>query len=66
MSESKQEVSRRWRRFSEEFKQDALSLTACVLLIALWVRSYWWCNIASHLDNNGIVTTVGSNSGYLS
>src|SRR5687767_11386334 len=20
----------------------ALSLTACVLLIALWVRSYWW------------------------
>jgi hypothetical protein len=24
----------------------ALSLTACVLLIALWVRSYWWCDIA--------------------
>jgi hypothetical protein len=20
----------------------ALSLTACVLLVALWVRSYWW------------------------
>jgi hypothetical protein len=24
----------------------ALSLTACVLMIALWVRSYWWHDIA--------------------
>jgi hypothetical protein len=24
----------------------ALSLTACVFLIALWVRSYWWNDIA--------------------
>ena len=24
----------------------ALSLTACVLLIALWVRSYWWFTLA--------------------
>ena len=24
----------------------ALSLTACVLLIALWVRSYWWVDAA--------------------
>ena len=22
-----------------------LSLTACVLLVALWVRSYWWCDV---------------------
>jgi hypothetical protein len=25
----------------------ALSLTACVLLIALWVRSYWWWDSVS-------------------
>ena len=25
----------------------ALSLTACVLLIALWVRSYWWVDSLS-------------------
>ena len=24
----------------------ALGLTACVLLIALWVRSYWWVDVA--------------------
>ena len=23
----------------------ALSLTACLLLVVLWVRSYWWCDI---------------------
>src|SRR5687768_4796513 len=25
----------------------ALSLTACVLLIALWVRSYWWMEMGA-------------------
>jgi hypothetical protein len=39
----------------------ALSLTACVLLIALWVRSYWWADevtLASRLmfgSSNGCV-----------
>jgi hypothetical protein len=30
----------------------ALSLTACVLLVALWVRSYWWANSVCLLRPN--------------
>jgi hypothetical protein len=41
----------------------ALSLTACVLLIALWVRSYWWCDLISRMDANSQVTTLGSHRG---
>jgi hypothetical protein len=33
----------------------ALSLIACVLLVALWVRSYWWCDILENKANRGIV-----------
>jgi hypothetical protein len=33
----------------------ALSLTACVLLIALWVRSYWWSdNFMLRLPNSRV------------
>jgi hypothetical protein len=39
----------------------ALSLTACVLLTALWVRSYWTCDLVSRMDANSLVTTLGSN-----
>ena len=42
----------------------ALSLTACVLLIALWVRSYWWADaIARGTTGNRIVTVIASNYG---
>jgi hypothetical protein len=33
----------------------ALSLTACVLLIALWVRSYWWF---THFGNEYYISCV--------
>ncbi len=37
----------------------ALSLTACVLLIALWVRSYWWVDVFSvHISTRYHVTGV--------
>jgi hypothetical protein len=39
-----------------------LSLTACVLLIALWVRSYWWadrCTLASHLELSSFYGRLG-------
>jgi hypothetical protein len=32
----------------------ALSLTACVLLIALWVRSYWWCDLYNRQESDHI------------
>jgi hypothetical protein len=38
----------------------ALSLTACVLLIALWVRSYWWFDMWHGYISNTRVATVGS------
>jgi hypothetical protein len=44
----------------------ALSLTACVLLIALWVRSYWWADgvgRALQTSRNTTVVSVGSNYG---
>ena len=37
----------------------------CVLLICLWVRSYWKCDIVSRVNNSGRLTTIGSNSGYV-
>ena len=38
----------------------ALSLTACVLLIALWVRSYWSDDMWHGYISNTRVATVGS------
>jgi hypothetical protein len=43
----------------------ALSLTACVLLIALWVRSYWWCDIFEKRTASQLIQ-VDSQSGRLS
>ena len=36
---------------------------ACVLLIALWVRSYWRCDGIYKLYKNGMVLAVASNNG---
>jgi hypothetical protein len=36
---------------------------ACLLLVALWVRSYQWNDIYSRLNSNGWVTTFGSDRG---
>jgi hypothetical protein len=37
----------------------ALSLTACVLLIALWMRSYWWVDVFSaHIATRYHITGV--------
>ena len=41
----------------------ALSLTACVLLIALWVRSYWWADDVGTLSIGGYEITAGSYCG---
>jgi hypothetical protein len=41
----------------------ALSLTACVLLIALWVRSYWWADDVGTLSIGGHEITAGSYCG---
>jgi hypothetical protein len=38
---------------------------ACVLMIALWVRSYWRCDWINRLDKNKIQTSLGSNMGEL-
>jgi hypothetical protein len=41
----------------------ATCLIACVLLIALWVRSYWWCDTVcywSGKENNGIESQCGN------
>jgi hypothetical protein len=35
----------------------------CLLLIALWVRSYWWCDIAEVAFNKSSVFSVMSKSG---
>jgi hypothetical protein len=37
----------------------------CLLLIALWVRSYWRADWIDRFDKNELQTTVGSNSGRL-
>src|SRR5688500_17634292 len=42
----------------------AVSLTACVLLVALWVRSYWRCDIFEG-DYPPSYLIVGSVRGYL-
>jgi hypothetical protein len=36
----------------------------CLLLIALWVRSYQRCDLISHYDGAGTNRTLGSNNGY--
>ena len=44
----------------------ALGLTACVLLVALWVRSYWWADgvgRTAQTSRNTTVVSVGSNYG---
>jgi hypothetical protein len=41
----------------------ALSLTACVLLIALWMRSFWVTDLVSRIDSQKIATTIGSQYG---
>jgi hypothetical protein len=30
----------------------AVSLTVCVLLVALWVRSYWICDVVYRMSPN--------------
>src|SRR5262245_2172819 len=34
-----------------------------VLLIGLWIRSYWRNDIVSRVDKNSVITTYGSNWG---
>jgi hypothetical protein len=41
----------------------ALCLTACVLLIALWVRSYWWADAFWHRPAETIAFRVMSDEG---
>jgi hypothetical protein len=41
----------------------ALSLTACVLLVALWVRSYWVCDIVYRMNPSMVETIIGATSG---
>jgi hypothetical protein len=36
-----------------------------ILLIVLWVRSYWWGDVVHALDKNLIATSIGSNRGEL-
>jgi hypothetical protein len=39
----------------------ALSLTVCALLVALWVRSYWWeDNFAISLKSGGVLRVTSS------
>jgi hypothetical protein len=43
-----------------------LSLTACVLLIALWVRSYWWADgIIRGTTSNKTFTFIASSYGAI-
>jgi hypothetical protein len=39
---------------------------ACVLLIVLWVRSYWWCDIVSHRPSITIAFRLLSDEGQVS
>src|SRR5215207_8940989 len=43
----------------------ATCLIAWVLLIALWVRSYWWIDSIGQCENKSIFTAVGSQWGYV-
>jgi hypothetical protein len=36
----------------------------CLLLVVLWVRSYWVCDVVFHLDPNA-GTTIGASSGIV-
>jgi hypothetical protein len=44
----------------------ALCLTACVLLVALWARSYWWMDIATLGLSSGPGYMFGSMNGEVS
>jgi hypothetical protein len=44
----------------------AICFSACVLLVALWVRSYWWTDIVTWGLANGPGYMFGSSSGELS
>ena len=44
----------------------AACLVACVLLIVLWVRSYWWCDVAERTFTSSSGFRVASKSGYVS
>jgi hypothetical protein len=48
------------------FAVTALSLTTCVLLVALWVRSYFWRDIASVISPAGREYVLGSFRGIVS
>jgi hypothetical protein len=37
----------------------ALSMTACVLLVALWVRSYWWRDSIAISSERTVVSRTG-------
>jgi hypothetical protein len=41
----------------------ALSLTACVLVIALWVRSCWKLDLVFRVSSSGRSSSLGSNDG---
>jgi hypothetical protein len=44
----------------------ALSLTVCLLVIALWVRSYWWADaIIRGTISNRTETVIASNHGAI-
>jgi hypothetical protein len=43
----------------------ALCLTACVLLVALWVRSYWWADAVWYRPAKTIAFRVMSDEGGL-
>jgi hypothetical protein len=42
----------------------ALSLTACALLVALWVRSYWWIDVIMRGTTSRNTTVVAISSNY--
>jgi hypothetical protein len=44
----------------------ALCLTACVLLVALWVRSFWWSDRLKFARTGNRVVSISSNFGVLS
>jgi hypothetical protein len=39
------------------------STSFCLLLIALWARSYTTCDLLSRTDGNGWITAIGSDAG---
>jgi hypothetical protein len=40
-----------------------MSACVCLLLIALWARSYKTCDLLSRTDDNGWITAIGSDAG---